>query len=110
MMGFWQCPKPKEESVSKNLYVGNLPWTTTEEDLKKLFSDYDDVEEVRVMTDRDTGRSRGFGFVNFASDEEADRAIKDLNGHTLDSREITVNEARPKRDRNSGGSFGSSRW
>jgi len=80
------------------------------EELKKLFSDYNDVEDVRVMTDRDSGRSRGFGFVNFSSDGEAERAIKGLNGHSLGDREIVVNEARPKRDQNSGGSFGSSRW
>lgn len=96
--------------MSKNLYVGNLPWTTTVEELKELFSDYNDVEDVRVITDRDSGRSRGFGFVNFSSDGEAERAIKSLNGHSLGDREIVVNEARPKTDRNSGGSFGSSRW
>ncbi len=96
--------------MSKTLYVGNLPFTTTVEELRELFGDYDNVEDVRVMTDRDSGRSRGFGFVDLSSDEEAEKAIKSLNGHTLNSREIVVNEARPKRDRNSGGSFGSSRW
>ena len=96
--------------MSKTLYVGNLPYTTTVEELKDLFSDYESVEDVRVMTDRDTGRSRGFGFVNLSSDEETEKAIKDLNGHSLDSREIVVNEARPRGNRNSGGSYGSSRW
>ena len=96
--------------MSKNLFVGNLPFTTTVEELQKLFEDYDDVEDVKVITDRDTGRSRGFGFANFSSDEEAARAIKDLNGHTIGDGQIVVNEARPKGDRNSGGSFGSSRW
>ena len=95
--------------MSKTLYVGNLPFTTTVEGLKNLFGDYD-VGEVRVMTDRDSGRSRGFGFVDFDSDGEAEKAIRVLNGHTLDNREIMVNEARPKKDRNSGGSFRSSEW
>ena len=96
--------------MSKTLYVGNLPYTTTVEELQDLFEDYENVEDVRVITDRETGRSRGFGFVNFTSDEEAEKAIQTLNGHSLDSREIVVNEARPKGDRNSRGSFGSSRW
>ena len=101
--------------MSKTLYVGNLPYTTTVEELKDLFSEYENVEDVKVITDRDSGRSRGFGFVDFGSDEEALKAIEALNGHSLGDREIVVNEARPKGDsRNSGsggGGFGrSSRW
>ena len=96
--------------MSKNLYVGNLSYTTTTEQLKDLFSEYDGVEDARVITDRESGRSRGFGFVNFSSDEEAEKAIKNLNGHSLEGRESVVNEARPKIDRNSGGSYGSPRW
>ena len=96
--------------MSKTLYVGNLSYTTTVEELKDLFSEYESVEDVKVITDRDSGRSRGFAFVDFTSDEEAEKAIKALNGHSLGNREITVNEPRPKRDRNSGGSDRSSRW
>jgi len=98
--------------MSKKLYVGNLPFTTTVEELKDLFSEYESVEDVKVITDRDSGRSRGFGFVDLSSDEEAEKAIKALNGHSLGDREIVVNEARPRRDRNSGGGGGyrSSRW
>jgi len=101
--------------MSKTLYVGNLSYTTTVEELKDLFSEYESVEDVKVITDRDSGRSRGFGFVDFSSDEEAEKAIKALNGHSLGDREITVNEARPKSDRGSGGGSGggygsSRRW
>ena len=97
--------------MSKKLYVGNLPFTTTVEELKDLFSEYESVEDVKVITDRDSGRSRGFGFVDFSSDKEAEGAIKALNGHSLGDREIVVNEARPRRDRDSRG-FGrsSNRW
>ncbi len=101
--------------MSKTLYVGNLSYTTTVEELKDLFSEYESVEDVKVITDRDSGRSRGFGFVDFSSDEEAEKAIKALNGHSLGDREITVNEARPRSDRGSGGGSGggygsSRRW
>jgi len=97
--------------MSKTLYVGNLPYTTTVEQLKDLFSEYESVEDVKVITDRDSGRSRGFGFVDFGSDKEAEKAIKTLNGHSLGDREIVVNEARPRRDQDSRG-FGrsSNRW
>ena len=101
--------------MSKNLYIGNLSYTTTVEELKDLFSEYESVEDVKVITDRDSGRSRGFGFVDFSMDKEAEKAIKALNGHSLGDREITVNEARPRSDRGSGGGSGggygsSRRW
>ncbi len=102
--------------MSKTLYVGNLPFTTTVEELKDIFSEYESIEDVKVITDRDSGRSRGFGFVDFSSDEEAEKAIKTLNGHSLGDREITVNEARPRGNRDSGGGGGgggyrsSNRW
>lgn len=96
--------------MSKTLYVGNLPYTTTVEELKDLFSEYQSVEDVKVITDRDSGRSRGFGFVDFGIDKEAEKAVKALNGHSLGDREITVSEARPRRDRSSGGGYRSSRW
>jgi len=89
--------------MSKTLYVGNLPYTTTIEELKGLFSGYN-TEDVKVITDRDSGRSRGFGFVHFNYDGEAEKAIKALNGHSLGDRKIVVNEARPRTNRNSGGS------
>jgi len=68
--------------MSKTLYVGNLSYTTTVEELKDLFSEYQGVEDVKVITDRDSGRSRGFGFVDFSSDKEAEEAIKALDGHS----------------------------
>lgn len=89
--------------MSKTLYVGNLPYTITIEELKGLFSGYN-TEDVKVITDRDSGRSRGFGFVHFNYDGEAEKAIKALNGHSLGDRKIVVNEARPRTNRNSGGS------
>lgn len=97
--------------MSKTLYVGNLPYTMTAEELKDLFSEYESVEDAKVITDRDSGRSRGFGFVDFSSDKDAEKAIKALNGHSMGDREIVVNEARPRGDRDSGGSYRSSnRW
>ena len=89
--------------MSKTLYVGNLPYTITIEELKGLFSGYN-AEDVKVITDRDSGRSRGFGFVHFNYDGEAEKAIKALDGHSLGDRKIVVNEARPRMNRNSGGS------
>jgi len=90
--------------MSKTLYVGNLPYTTTLEELKDLFIEYQSVENVKVITDRDSGRSRGFGFAHFNYDGEAEKAIKALNGHSLGDRKIVVNEARPRTNRNSEGS------
>ena len=78
------------------LYVGNLSFTTTEEGLQNEFSAHGQVEEVAVITDRDTGRPRGFAFVTMSNDEEARAAIESLNGREIDGRTITVNEARPK--------------
>jgi RNA recognition motif-containing protein len=78
------------------LYVGNLPYNTTEEDLRTLFSQYGNVDNVAVVTDRDTGRSRGFGFVEFQDDNEARTAISALSGQEYGGRALTVNEARPK--------------
>jgi RNA recognition motif-containing protein len=78
------------------LYVGNLPYNTTEEDLRDLFSAYGSIASVAVITDRDTGRSKGFGFVEFPDDEEARKAIEALSGHEYGGRALTVNEARPK--------------
>ncbi len=87
----------------KNLYVGNLTFSTTEGDLREMFAPYGTVERVSLVTDRDTGRSRGFGFVEMASDTEAAAAISALNGKDSGGRSLTVNEARPKTERGGGG-------
>jgi RNA recognition motif-containing protein len=93
-----------------NLYVGNLAFAVTEGELEKIFTDYGSVESVKIITDRDTGRSKGFGFVEMADDEEAQNAIDALNDHEVFGRRLRVNEARPKpsnRDRGSrGGGYG----
>lgn len=92
--------------MAKKLFVGSLPWATTSDDLQALFSQHGAVSSATVVTDKMTGRSRGFGFVEFESDAEADAAIAALNGHDLDGRQITVNEARPMEDRPPRRSFG----
>jgi len=83
----------------KNIYVGNLDFDATEESIRSLFETYGVVERVSLVTDRDTGRPRGFGFVEMTNAGEADRAIAALNGYNLGGRAINVNEARPKADR-----------
>ncbi|MEN6302074.1 MAG: RNA-binding protein [Armatimonadia bacterium] len=91
------------------LYVGNLSYTTTEESLREAFEEYGTVESAAVITDRDTGRPRGFGFVEMPNDDEAQRAIDGLNGQQLDGRPLTVNEAQarpPRRDGGGGGGRG----
>src|ERR1700752_729272 len=83
----------------KNLYVGNLPHSTTEPDLRNLFSSYGQVDNISIITDRETGRSRGFAFVEMTDSGEAEKAIAALNGTELGGRALKVNEARPKTDR-----------
>jgi cold-inducible RNA-binding protein len=90
----------------KNIFVGNLSFSSTEESVRNLFERYGAVNSARIMTDRDTGRSRGFAFVEMENEQEADQAIQALNGSTLDGRAINVNEARPKPDRGFGGGGG----
>ena len=85
--------------MAKNLYVGNLSYDTTEDALRELFEAYGEVESVNVVTDRDTGRSRGFAFVEMADDALAAEAITQLNEKELDGRNIKVAEARPKPER-----------
>jgi cold-inducible RNA-binding protein len=85
------------------LYVGNLPFDTTEDDLRELFSSDGEVRDVSLVTDRDTGRSRGFGFVEFANDDDGRKAIDRLNGSDMGGRQLTVNEARPRTQRGGGG-------
>ncbi|UWG96888.1 RNA-binding protein [Dehalobacter sp. DCM] len=81
--------------MTKTLYVGNLPWSTSSEDLTDFFSQYGNVIGSRIITDRETGRSRGFGFVEVAADD-AERLAEELNGSEFNGRSLTVNEARPR--------------
>lgn len=90
----------------KNLYVGNLPHSTNEAELRTVFEAHGAVEKVSVVTDRDTGRSRGFGFVEMTNADEADKAIAALNGTDLGGRTLTINEAKPKTDRPKSGGGG----
>ena len=94
--------------MSKKLYVGNLSFQTTEAEVTAAFEQHGTVESVSIITDRDTGRSKGFGFVVMTDDEAADKAIGTLNGSQLNGRTLTVNEARPmaKRDFGGGGKGG----
>ncbi len=80
-----------------NIYVGNLSFSSTNADLERLFGEYGTVESAAVITDRETGRSRGFGFVEMTNSDEARKAIEDLNGTDMEGRALTVNEARPRR-------------
>ena len=82
-----------------NIYVGNLPFSTTPPELEEMFSQHGSVDSANVITDRDTGRSRGFGFVEMSSDDEARSAIDALNGFDMGGRPLTVNEAKPRADR-----------
>ncbi len=95
--------------MSKKLYVGGLPYAVTEDKLEEIFSAHGTVESARVITDRFTGRSRGFGFVEMSDDAGAQAAIDSLNGSELEGRTLTVNEARPQEKR-SGGGGGRDRW
>ena len=84
--------------MSKKLYVGNLSYKVSEDDLKDLFGEFGTIIEVSVITDRETGRPRGFAFIEMDSDDDANKAVDSLNGKTIQDREIVVNEARPRRD------------
>lgn len=88
------------------IFVANLSFRTTEESVRSIFETHGSVERVSILTDRDTGRSRGFGFVEMPNDTEAEKAVNALSGRELDGRSLTVNEARPKVDRGfAGGAF-----
>jgi RNA recognition motif-containing protein len=89
--------------VAKKLYVGNLSYDMTDSDLQTLFEQFGAVQSVQIIMDRDTGRSKGFGFVEMSSPQEAQAAIDGLNGKEVNGRQLTVNEARPREDRGGGG-------
>ena len=103
---------------TKKLYVGGLPYSVSESDLNQLFSPHGTVESANVITDRDTGRSKGFGFVEMSAQSEAEAAMEALNGTDLEGRNITVNEAKPRENRGGsrggggygGGGGGRNRW
>jgi RNA recognition motif-containing protein len=92
-----------------NLYIGNLDYKVQENQLRDMFESHGEVESVKIITDKMTGRSKGFAFVEMPNDAEANNAIEDLNGRTLGQREITVNQARPKEEGGGGGSRNFSR-
>ena len=92
--------------ANAKLYVGNLSYNSTEESLTALFSQFGEVFSARIVTDRETGRSKGFGFVEMASAEAAQQSIAQLHGQQIDGRQLTVNEARPQEPRQGGRGFG----
>ena len=96
----------------KNIFVGNLSFGATEDTVRALFETHGTVDRVNICTDRDSGQPRGFGFVEMANDNEAEKAISAVNGKKLDGRALNVNEARPKAERSGGGGggFGRKRW
>jgi RNA recognition motif-containing protein len=95
-----------ERTVGKKLYVGNLPYQVGDAELEQLFSEFGSVQSVQVIHDRDTGRSKGFGFVEMGSDQEAQAAIQSLHDQEVNGRRLTVNEAKPREPRSGGGGYG----
>jgi len=85
--------------MSKKLYIGNISYNTTDDSLKEAFSQFGSVESAVIITDKFSGRSKGFGFVEFSTEEEAGKAIKEMDGQEMDGRAIRVSEARPQEDR-----------
>lgn len=85
--------------MAKRIFVGNIPYTASDDDLKKIFEEAGKVESANIITDKFSQKSKGFGFVEMASDEEADKAIKELNGKELEGRALVVNEARPMKEK-----------
>jgi RNA recognition motif-containing protein len=111
LLFFWSL------QMGRKLYVGNLAFTVTQDDLVKMFEAHGTVQSAQLIMDRETGRSKGFGFVEMKTDEEAKAAIAALNGHETGGRQLTVNEARPKTEggggghgRSRGGDYGSRRY
>ena len=99
-----------ERKATMKLYVGNLAFATSETGLKEAFAAFGTVDSASIISDRETGRSKGFGFIEMNNDEEAKAAIDGMNGQQLDGRAVRVSEARPKEDRPRGGNRGGSRW
>jgi cold-inducible RNA-binding protein len=100
------CSATRKEKLMKNIFVGNLSYGATEDSVRAMFEAYGTVDRVSIVTDRDTGQARGFGFVEMSVNAEADRAISELNGRDLDGRALNINEARPKEDRGGRGGGG----
>ena len=98
-----------EEKMNTKLYVGGLPYTTTESELEDLFAEHGQIQSVRIITDRMTGRSRGFGFVEMNTPEESQAAISALDGTQFSGRTLTVNEAKPRTGGGGGGGGGGGR-
>ena len=101
------------QTLNKKLYVGSLPYSVTEDELRNLFSPYGPIESVRIITDKFTGQSKGFGFVEMANGEDAKKAVEGMNGKQLNGRNLIVNEARPEQRRErsfSGGDRGGNSW
>lgn len=96
--------------MTSNLYVGNLPFDATEDDLRELFEAQGEVVSVKVITDRETGRPRGFGFVEMQEAEEAQKSIQSLDGQDFKGRNLKVNLAKPREDRSGGGGGGRRSW
>lgn len=103
------CPYMEEIYMGKKLYVGNLGYSVVDEDLRELFAPHGTVDSAQVIMDRDSGRSKGFAFVEMSSSAEAEAAIAALNGQQHDGRALTVNEAKPRESRPSGGGYGGGR-
>jgi RNA recognition motif-containing protein len=95
--------------MGRKLYVGNLAYGVSSSDLEQMFAEFGTVQSAQVIVDRDTGRSKGFGFVEMGSDQEAQAAIAAMSGKEVDGRQLTVNEARPREDRGGGGGRGGGR-
>lgn len=98
--------------MGKKVFVGGISWNTDDAGLRSAFEKFGEVSEAKVITDRDTGRSRGFGFVTFVDDDSVNRAISEMDGKELDGRNVKVNEAqdRPRNDRGGRGGGGGNRW
>lgn len=95
--------------MSSKLYVGNLSYSVRDDDLQQKFGEFGDVQSAKVMMDRDSGRSKGFGFVEMGSADQAESAIRGMNGQNVDGRDMVVNIARPMEPRTGGGGFGGGR-
>ncbi|MBT5846756.1 MAG: RNA-binding protein, partial [Verrucomicrobiales bacterium] len=92
--------------MGNKVFVGGIPWAASDQDLRDLFSETGEVTDAVILQDRETGKSRGFGFVTYASDDDAQSSVEKFNGHEFMGRELTVNEARPREERSGGGGGG----